>query len=88
MPHLDIVSLNTYQSLDIRSEKSMEQPPKGQDDICGGTCLRIPEDTFRKHVSDESFMIRFLMICIENERIGRISQQTAMRRDNDSKRIE
>jgi len=88
VPHLDIISLNTYQSLEFRSENSMgQQSAKGHEETHAGTCLRIQEDTFRKHVSDEIFMLRFLMVCIENERMSRVSERTEMHRHNDGQRL-
>jgi|JI6StandDraft_1071083.scaffolds.fasta_scaffold525606_2 hypothetical protein len=32
-------------------------------------------------------MLKFLMVCIENERISRISEQTAMHKHNDGRRL-
>lgn len=88
VPHLDIISLNTYQSLEFRSEKSMAMPSaKANEETHAGTCLRIPEDIFRKHISDETFMLKFLMVCIKNERMNRISERTAMRQQHDGQRL-
>lgn len=88
MPRLDIISLNTYQSLEFRSEKSMgQQSSKGQDEPRTGTCLRLPDETCRKHISDETLMLRFLMVCIEGERTSRNSERMGIELGDCTRRL-